>query len=303
MHFRNKLAFGILVTCLLNGILAQAQDSTHAQPTQDATQRIQPSTLPAEIDPRDPAVPVWMRPAKTNSGTKGNTNPANPTPANTGKEVIKEGSNFVLRTQVEEVVLPVTVVDRQQHLVTNLSQSDFLVYEEEQPQRITGFKHEDIPVSIGIVVDNSGSMRQKRAAVTKAVVNLVKASNPQDEVFVVNFSEEPYLDQDFTADVNLMRKALDRLDSHGSTALYDAVFAAAEHLSKGAHREKKVLLVITDGEDNGSAMSLEEAIRSVQHDKGPVVYSIGILASDGKGRRAKQALEALSQQTGGVAFL
>jgi VWFA-related protein len=163
-------------------------------------------------------------------------------------------------------------------------------------------RREDVPVSIGILVDNSGSMRQKRAAVTKAVVNLVRASNPQDEAFVVNFNDEPYLDQDFTANVNLLREALDRLDSRGGTALYDAVFAASDHLAKMAQRGKKVLLVITDGEDNESRLSLEQAVRSVQDESGPVIYSIGILGSEGKQHRAKRALESLSLQTGGVAF-
>jgi len=119
---------------------------------------------------------------------------------------------------------------------------------------------------------------------------------------VVNFNDEPYLDQDFTGNVNLLREALDRLDSRGGTALYDAVFAASDHLAKMAQRGKKVLLVITDGEDNESRLSLEQAIRSVQDETGPVIYSIGILGSEGKQHRAKRALESLSLQTGGVAF-
>ena len=118
----------------------------------------------------------------------------------------------------------------------------------------------------------------------------------------MNFNDEPYLDQDFTGNVNLLREALDRLDSRGGTALYDAVFAASDHLAKMAQRGKKVLLVITDGEDNESRLSLEQAIRSVQDESGPVIYSIGILGSEGKQHRAKRALESLSLQTGGVAF-
>jgi len=302
MPHRNKPALWMLVFCLLLWAGSQAQASGPAQPERNGPQRIQPSALPPDIDPKDPAVPVWMRPANGNSGTTGKTNPANPPQPDNAGEVTKIDSVFTMKTQVDEVVLPVTVVDRKQHIVTNLSQNDFLVYEDEQPQRITGFKREDIPVSLGILVDNSGSMRQKRVAVTKAVVNLVKASNPQDEGFVVNFNDEPYIDQEFTADVNLMRDALDRLDSRGGTALYDAVFASAEYLAKGARREKKVLLVITDGEDNESRLSLEEAIRSVQGESGPVIYCIGILGSEGRERRAKRALEALSIQTGGMAF-
>jgi VWFA-related protein len=181
-------------------------------------------------------------------------------------------------------------------------QTNFSIYEDGLLQQITSFRREDIPVSIGIVVDNSGSMRTKRNALTKAVVNLVQASNPSDEVFIVNFNDEPYLDQDFTNQIPLMREALDRVDSRGGTALYDAVMASAEHLAKGAQREKKVLLVITDGEDNESRESLEQAIRSVQGDNGPMIYTIGILGSEGHERRAKRALEALALETGGAYF-
>ena len=214
----------------------------------------------------------------------------------------KDREGFRIRTEVDEVTLHASVLDSRQHTVNSLRISDFQIFEDDKPQSITHFSHEDIPVSLGILVDNSGSMREKRAAVTKAVLNLVKASNPQDEVFIVNFNDEPWLDQDYTNDANLLREALDRVDSRGGTALYDAVIASATHLAKGARREKKVLLAVTDGEDNESTRSLEEAIRSVQDDSGPVVYTIGILGKDGRERRAKRALLELSRQTGGIAF-
>ena len=156
----------------------------------------------------------------------------------------KGGFKFVSR--VNEVTLTATVLDQRHHLVTDLSPRDFVVYEDGQPQQITSFRREDIPVSIGILVDNSGSMRTKRNAVSKAVVNLVQASNSRDEVFVVNFNDEPYLDQDFTNKVDLLKEAIDHVDSRGGTALYDAVVASADHL-KGAKLEKKALLVVTDG--------------------------------------------------------
>jgi len=213
-----------------------------------------------------------------------------------------KSGGFTFKKDVDEVTLHATVVDQKQHLVTDLGKRNFVVYEDDRPQQITAFTREDIPVSIGILVDNSGSMRDKRAAVTRAVLNLVKSSNPQDEVFVVNFNDEPFLDQDFTNNVELMHEALDRVDSRGGTALYDSVIASADHLAKGAKREKKVLLVITDGEDNESRESLEQAIRTVQNDNGPTIYTIGILGGEGRERRAKRALEAMSVQTGGVAF-
>ena len=278
--------------------------------------KIQATPLPKDIDPSDPALPVWLRPGNPHAAAAASTpapnavpdttpaaKPPQPAPEGTLGEVTKNSSGgFVLRVRSDEVTLQATVVDPKSRLITNLGKDSFTVYEDNQQQQITSFRREDIPVSIGIVVDNSGSMRTKRNAVTKAVLNLVQASNPKDEVFIVNFNDEPYLDQDFTNNVSLMREALDRVDSRSGTALYDAVVASAEHLAKGAQREKKVLLVITDGDDNESRESLEQAIRSVQNENGPTIYTIGILGEEGNTKRFKRALEALSLQTGGVAF-
>jgi VWFA-related protein len=213
-----------------------------------------------------------------------------------------EGGTFTFKKKVEEVVLHATVIDQKQHLVTGLRQNDFIVFEDGRPMPITSFRQEDIPVAIGIVIDNSGSMRDKRQKVNQAAVNLVKASNPHDEVFVVNFNDEYYLDQDFTSDLNRLREGLDHIESRGGTALYDAVVASADHLAKGARLEKKVLLVVTDGEDNASRESLEQTVRRLQNLNGPTVYSIGILGDDREAHRAKRALTALALQTGGVAF-
>ena len=116
-----------------------------------------------------------------------------------------------------------------------------------------------MPVEIGIVVDNSGSMRDKRGQVSQAVMNLIRASNSQDQVFVVNFGQNPYLDQDFTSDVNLLQAALHQVSAKGSTALYDAIVASAVHLENNSRLSKKVLLVITDGQDNMSQETLQEA--------------------------------------------
>jgi len=109
-----------------------------------------------------------------------------------------EGDVFVFKKQVEEVVLHASVIDEKQHPVTNLDRDAFTVFEDGQPQRITSFRREDIPVALGILIDNSGSMRDKRAQVNQAALNLVRASNPQDEVFVVNFNDESYLDTPLT---------------------------------------------------------------------------------------------------------
>ena len=213
-----------------------------------------------------------------------------------------EGGAFVFRAEVQEVILHATVLDDKQRLVTNLDKTGFTVFENNQPQTIKSFRHEDIPVAMGIVIDNSGSMREKRDRVNKAAINLVRASNPNDQVFVVNFNDEYYLDQDFTANINKLKEALEKVESRGGTALYDAIVASADHLKKNAKLEKKVLFVVTDGEDNASRESLEQAIQRLQQENGPTVYAIGLLGEE-KQRRARRALQEIALRTGGVAFL
>ncbi len=218
----------------------------------------------------------------------------------------RDNGRYTLQRNVDEVVLNATVLDDHQHLVTTLAKDDFKVAEDGVPQTITSFQHQDIPISLGILVDNSGSMRTKRQAVNSSALDLVHASNPDDESFVVNFSDEAYIDQDFTANVNKLRDGLSHIDSKGGTALYDAIMASADYLTKNAKRSKQVLLVITDGEDNASSTTLEETVRRIQDLQGPIVYSIGLLYDDtGGGReakRAKRALEMLANETGGVSF-
>ena len=208
---------------------------------------------------------------------------------------------FVFKKQVEEVVLHATVVDDQQHMVPGLDRSAFTVFEDGVAQPITSFKREDVPVEIGIVVDNSGSMRDKRDAVNQAVLNLIRASNPKDEIFVVNFSQNSYLDQDFTSDVNLLQAALHQVSARGSTALYDAIVASSVHLRNNPHLSKKVLLVITDGQDNMSEQTLQEASRRLQQADGPTIYAIGLLGS-GLQSSGREALQQLAKGTGGVAY-
>ena len=215
--------------------------------------------------------------------------------------VQEDTSGFIFRTRVDEVVLHATVVDDKQRMVTNLDKAAFTILEDGKPQNIVSFRHEDIPVAMGVVIDNSGSMREKRDRVNKAAINLVKSSNPQDEVFIVNFNDEYYLDQDFTADLSKMREALEKVDTRGGTALYDAVVASADHLKRNGKLDKKVLFVVTDGEDNESQESLEQAIHRLQEENGPTVYAIGLLGEE-KQRRARKALQFMAEKTGGIAF-
>jgi Ca-activated chloride channel family protein len=213
-----------------------------------------------------------------------------------------EGGVFKIKKEVQEVVLHATVVDEKQRLVTNLDRNAFTVYEDGQPQQITSFRREDIPVAMGIVIDNSGSMSRSRAAVNQAALNLVRASNPQDQVFIVNFADEYFLDQDFTSNIGKLQEALEKIESRGGTALYDALIASADHLKTSAKLDKKVLLVVTDGEDNRSRDPLEQAVGQVALNGGPTIYAIGIQLGGEKVRRAKRALQVLAEQTGGIAF-
>ncbi len=272
-------AFLLLVTFLL---LTGAHKQTSAQS--------QPASPPNASKPGE-------TPASQPPG--GATNPSAPQ-----DQLKPTGDNgvFVFRKDVDEVLLHATVVDDKQHIVTNLDKTAFTVIEDGKPQNIVSFRHEDIPVSIGIVIDNSGSMREKRAKVNQAALNLVRASNPQDEVFVVNFNDEYYLDQDFTNDLLKLKEALEKIDAKGGTALYEAVVASADHLKRNSKLEKKVILVVTDGEDNASRETLEQAVKQLQQENGPTVYAIGILGDEEHPKRAKRALEIITQRTGGVSF-
>jgi len=213
----------------------------------------------------------------------------------------QDQGRFVFKKNVQEVVLHATVVDEAGHLVTSLDRGGFSIFQNNVPEQITSFRREDVPVAMGIVIDNSGSMRDKRDQVNQAVLNLIRASNQQDEVFVVNFSQTSYLDQDYTSDVNLLQAALHQTTMRGSTALYDAVVASANHLRHNPRLDKKVLLVITDGQDNMSRETLQEAMHQLQASKGPTVYAIG-LTDQGFTRAAHDALQSLATTTGGVAF-
>jgi VWFA-related protein len=218
----------------------------------------------------------------------------------------KEGEGYVLHTEVDEVVLNCTVLEGTQ-LVPDLKKQDFQVFEDGVPQTIISFQHTDLPVSIALVVDNSGSMSHKRPSVNKSALDLIQASNPRDEAFVVNFSDEAFIDQDFTSDVSKLREGLSHIEARGGTALYDAVAASADKLVADAKHPKQVLILITDGEDNASSLNLEQTVRRVQQLSGPVIYSIGLLFGDedmsrSEVRNARHALQALSTETGGIAF-
>ncbi|MGB9402804.1 MAG: VWA domain-containing protein, partial [Candidatus Acidiferrales bacterium] len=215
---------------------------------------------------------------------------------------------YTLKKDVDLVVLHATVEDAKGAFVPDLKQQNFRVFEDKVEQKLDLFLREDVPVTMGLVVDNSGSMREKRAQVNAAALTFVKTSNPQDEVFVVNFNDEYYLDldTDFTNDPKELQEALERIDSRGSTALYDAIIGSLDHLKKG-HKDKKVLLVITDGDDDASRKSFEYTVKAAQNSNA-LIYTIGVFSEEDEShdkkmvRRSKKILTELAEATGGEAY-
>ena len=273
------------------GAMVFAQNSQSQQ--QNPSNSPAPVEDPMGLPPRTTAPPVTAQePA-----------PAQGQPAISQAPASEDQGRFVFKKQVQEVVLHATVVDEWGHMVSGFDRSAFTVYQNGQPETITSFRSEDVPVAIGIVIDNSGSMRDKRARVSRAVLNLIDASNPEDQVFVVNFGQTPYLDQDFTSNVKLLEAALHQTSTRGSTALYDAVVASDVHLKNNPRLDKKVLLVITDGQDNMSRETLQDTMRKLQSNKGATLYAIG-LTNQGYAmtREAREALQELASSTGGAAY-
>ena len=161
------------------------------------------------------------------------TKAARPASKDAGKtgEITKENGRYTLRTNCVRGTAE-CFGDRLGRTVENLTQDAFHVYEDGVPQTIIGFRHEDVPVSLGILIDSSGSMYDKRAAVDAASLDLVRLSNRQDEAFLVDFSSEAYIDQDFTGSIDKLQQGLAYIKSSGGTAMYDAVIASADYLSK-----------------------------------------------------------------------
>ncbi len=229
-----------------------------------------------------------------------------------GKSIQKRGKGFVLHADVNLVVLHATVFDKKGRMINDLGQQDFRVFEDGVQQKLAVFSHADVPVTMGIVIDDSGSMRPKRPSVNAAALTFVKTSNPQDQVFVVNFNDVYYLDTpgDFATSEEDLQTALGKIDSRGGTALYDAVYASLDHLRLGTH-DKKVILVITDGEDNASRYSFDQLVQHAQK-SGAEIYTIGLLGNDesgglfkihsGSDKRAAKVLRKLADSTGGKAY-
>lgn len=210
----------------------------------------------------------------------------------------------VIRVDTRLVVLHCSVLDRGGKLVMNLPQSDFRVLENNVEQPVRVFRREDIPVSMGLVVDNSGSMRDKRQRVEAAAIKLVKASNRQDEVFIVNFNDDAYLDVPFTNELPKLEEGVARIDSRGGTAMRDAISMSIDHVKGEGKKDKKVLLVVTDGNDTvSSGVTLEKLVEKA-HKSEVLIYAIGILGKEDQrdAKKAKRAIDALTKASGGASY-
>jgi Ca-activated chloride channel family protein len=215
-----------------------------------------------------------------------------------------QDSDTVFRADARLVVLHASVVDKSGKLLTSLPRTAFKVFENNIEQPIKMFRREDVPVSLALVVDNSGSMRNKRKRVEGAALSAVKASNPRDEVTVVNFNDEPFQDVEFTSDIKKMEEGLTKIDSRGGTAMRDAVSAAIDYVKQKAKHEKKVLFVITDGNDTASTQITLEKLVQKAHDAEVLLYFVGLLNEEDKreAKKAKRSMEALAQASGGTAL-
>lgn len=306
----NQVLTLLFVTLLLPALHVAAQAPAGELPAQPQFAPPRPqAAVPAARDPRQPE--IQPNPAQDRDPVPSPDAPVSATPPTAsnvpeGPAGIQKGQDgvYTLHESVDEVLLNCTVIDEKGRPVEGLTQNDFRVWEEKAPQRISSFDHQDSPVSMGILVDNSGSMRDKRPTVNQGAINLLRESNRRDTAFIVNFNDRPFLDQGFTSDLVALNRGLARNDPQGTTALYDAVAASADELAKHSKFQKQVLLIVSDGADNASRLSREQAIRRVQDLGGPVVYTIGLLfdSDPRETRRAQDALQALSDDTGGVAY-
>jgi Ca-activated chloride channel homolog len=209
-----------------------------------------------------------------------------------------------IKINVDLVVLHATVQTHKGIPVSGLGKEAFQVYEDGVLQEIESFSHEDIPVTVGLVIDNSGSMRPKRAEVITAALAFARASNTKDQIFVVNFNEHVSFglpaNTPFTDKTAQLEFALSKVTAAGMTALYDAVAAALEHLKKG-DRDKQSLIVISDGADNASRHNLARIMLLARQSEA-IIYTIGVYDRDDPDRNPG-SLKRIAKATGGEAFL
>jgi Ca-activated chloride channel homolog len=211
----------------------------------------------------------------------------------------QDEKNFKLDVNVDLTQLHVSVTDEKDHPLGNLQKENFRVFEDQTEQKLSVFKHEDIPVSLGLVIDNSRSMEPRKQRLDAAALAFVRKSNPEDEAFIVHFDDTARLDRDFTNSIPLMEETLASVKPYGQTAIYDALILALDHM-KQAKEMKKAILLFTDGVDNSSKHSLAQAIDEAKRSQ-VAVYTVGLLSESG-GQKAEDSLVRIAEASGGRAF-
>lgn len=206
---------------------------------------------------------------------------------------------YKFAVDVNLVELHVTVVDAQDRPVAGLKQEHFKIFENRVEQKISVFKHEDIPVSLGLVVDNSRSIEPRKQRLDAAALSFVRKGNPEDETFVVHFDDTARLAKDYTSQIGDLEATLAGVKPYGQTAIYDALHLALEHMARAKHN-KKAILLITDGVDNVSERTLEETVEKVKRDR-VAVYAVGLLSMSG-GTKAEESLIRIAEASGGRAY-
>jgi VWFA-related protein len=211
---------------------------------------------------------------------------------------------FTIKVSVDEVVLHATVRNQRGTPVAGLGKNDFQIFEDRAPQQIKHFSYQDIPVTVGLVIDNSGSMRPKRAEVIAAALAFASSSNPQDQMFLVNFNEYVSFGLPngtlFTDQTDQLKAAMSSVKADGKTALYDAVATALEHLKKG-NRDKRVLIVVSDGADNASKLT-KTGILKLATQSDAIIYALGIYELDDPENKDPHFLRELAKGSGGDAY-
>jgi Ca-activated chloride channel family protein len=224
-------------------------------------------------------------------------------PAATGPAALKARPGGIIRMNVDMVLIPVTITDPMNRLVTGLEQEDFQIFENNGQQQIRSFACEDAPVSIGIIFDLSGSMTSKLIRARESILQFIKTANPQDEFFVIGFNDRPELIEDFTSSVEDIQARLATVRSGHRTALLDAIYFGLAKMKEARH-ERKALLIVSDGGDNRSRYT-EGELRAQVRESDVELYSIGIFdpyAPTPEERTGPQLLNDLSEETGGRLF-
>jgi Ca-activated chloride channel homolog len=252
----------------------------------------------------DPLNKVHVPPPTTTPGTPATGAPAGAeAPAVSGPAAARARPGALIRMNVDMVLVPVTVTDPMNRLVTGLERDDFQVYENNGQQAIRTFANEDAPVSIGIIFDLSGSMTSKLIRARESILQFIKTANPEDEFFVIGFNDRPELIEDFTNSVEDIQARLATVRSGHRTALLDAIYYGVAKM-KDARHERKALLVVSDGGDNRSRYT-EGEVRSQVRESDVEIYSIGIFdpyAATPEERSGPLLLNELCEETGGRMF-